>query len=466
MEFVNRREELDALDRLYRAGGFQFVPLYGRRRVGKTRLVQEFIKDKPALYFLADSVSESEQLRNLGRLAGEHFQDAILVDSGFRDWYQFFRYLKEKAGKRRVIVIDEFPYLVNSNRAISSIFQKGIDEYLKNTGVFLILMGSSVGMMEKEVLFYKAPLYGRRTSSLEIREMPFDALHGFFPGADFDTLLNIYSVFGTIPAYLEKVSPRRDMAKSIGALLLDRSSFFYNEVEFILREELREPRNYFVILKALAEGNRKLSEIINQTGFDKGLVSRYLDILRGLRFVEKETPVTDQAPEKSKQGLYRLHDKFFAFWFKYIFPNRGRIEIGNAEYVLKAIRGTFDLHVAGSYEDACRDICKRLMADGALQFTALGKWWSRNEELDLVALDEESGTIYFGECTWSAKKVGEDVYRDLPRKAALVDWRHKKRAEKFMLFSKSGFTDGMIATAGKEGVLLLHKDKVVQRKGF
>ncbi|MEJ5228158.1 ATP-binding protein, partial [Thermodesulfovibrio sp.] len=164
LKFINRKNELESLNRLYSKEGFQFVPIYGRRRVGKTRLIQEFIKDKPAIYYLADAVSEREQLKNLGKEVGIFFRDQILTEAGFKDWYQFFRYLKEKSKDRLILVIDEFPYLVNSNPAISSIFQKGIDQYLKDTQIFLILMGSSIGMMEKEVLHYKAPLYGRRTA--------------------------------------------------------------------------------------------------------------------------------------------------------------------------------------------------------------------------------------------------------------------------------------------------------------
>jgi uncharacterized protein len=189
VEFINRKAELSILERDYKAKAFQFIPVYGRRRIGKTRLIQEFIHGKEAIYFLADSVSESEQLKSLGRTIGEYFGDTILRDAGFKDWYQLFSYLKEKRRKRLVFVIDEFPYLVNSNPAISSIFQKGIDEYLKETVLFLILMGSSIGMMEKEVLYYKAPLYGRRTGSLEVREMDFHALREFFPSKEFDDLV-------------------------------------------------------------------------------------------------------------------------------------------------------------------------------------------------------------------------------------------------------------------------------------
>lgn len=461
MKFVNRQDELSFLKRARRGGGFQFIPIYGRRRIGKTRLVQEFIKDKKAIYFLADSVSESEQLRNLGRIVGEYFKDSILMDAGFRDWYQFFSYIKEKR-ERLIVVIDEFPYLVGSNPAISSIFQKGIDEYLKKTNLFLILMGSSIGMMEKEVLFHKAPLYGRRTASMEVKEMPFNALKDFFSGRTFDELVKIYAVFGNVPAYIEKLNPKHDIFANIAKLILDKGTFLYNEIEYILREELREPRNYFVILRAIAQGKRKLSEIINETGFEKSLVSRYLDILRGLRFVEKDIPVTEKIPEKSKQGLYRLHDKFFGFWFKYVFPNRSRLEIGRADYILKIIKDSFEHHVSMVYEDVCLDLCKNLMAKGLMQYTIIGKWWSRSEEIDIIALDEETGTAYFGECKWSNKKVGEDIYRELVRKSGLVDWHKAKRKDRFILFSKSGFTPKMIETAKKEGVLLVHKDKVVR----
>lgn len=456
MQFVNRIAELAFLNKYFEKPGFQFIPLYGRRRVGKTRLVREFIRDKRAIYFLADSVTESEQLRNLGCEVGEFFGDTILAESGFRDWQQFFRYLKEKAEHERlVMVIDEFPYLVNSNNGISSIFQKGIDILLKESNVFLILLGSSIGMMEEEVLFYKAPLYGRRTASLEVREMQFSALAEFFPDADLQRRLEIYGVFGSIPAYIERLDSGADIQSAINELILDRGSFLHNEVEFLLREELREPRNYFVILRAIAQGKRKMSEIINDTGFEKAHLARYLDILRTLRFVDKEIPVTEKYPDKSRLGLYRLHDRFFSFWFKYVFPHRSRLEIGNTDYLLGKIRETFDQHLSFVYEDVCREFCLDLLKSGKMTFSSIGRWWQKNEEIDLVALDEESGTIWLGECKWSVNPVGEDVYRDLQRKAKLVVWGKEARRERFLLFSKSGFTDGMRKLALQDEVLLV-----------
>jgi AAA+ ATPase superfamily predicted ATPase len=461
MRFVNRKTELEILERFYREDKFHFIPIYGRRRIGKTRLVQKFIKDKPAIYFLADSVAEQEQLRNLGREVGTVFED-VLAQRGFDDWHQFFDCLKRNIKKRTVLVIDEFPHLVNSNKDISSIFQKGIDEYLKDTKqLFLILMGSSVGMMENEVLFCKAPLYGRRTGSLEMKEMAFGCLKDFFPKKDMDELVSIYGVTGTIPAYLEKLDPEKDIFQNIEEQILGKGTFLYNEMEYLLREELREPRNYFVILRAIAQGKRKLSEIINDTGFEKSLLSRYLEILRSLRFIEKEVPVTEKYLEKSKLGLYRIHDRFFEFWFKYVFPNRSKLEIGKSKEVLRMIKETFDQHLSLAFEDVCKQHCLELVREGRIRFSSIGGWWQRNEEIDIVALDEENKEIYFAEAKWSKKPVGVNVLDDLKRKAALVKWNREKRKEHFILFSRSGFTDAMVKTASREGVILFKREALL-----
>jgi len=461
MKFINRNEEFEILSRFYKEDKFHFVPVYGRRRIGKTRLIQEFIKDKPAIYFLADSVAEQEQLKSLGREVGAFFDD-ILAQRGFADWQQFFEYLKKNVRDRTILVIDEFPYLVNSNKAISSIFQKGIDQYLKDTGLFLILMGSSVGMMEREVLFYKAPLYGRRTGSLKMNELSFNSMKEFFPGKGMEELVSIFGVIGAIPAYLEQLDPQKDIFGNIEELILNRGTFLSSEVEFILREELREPRNYFVILRSIAQGKRKVSEIINDTGFDKSLLSRYLEILRSLGFVEKEIPVTEKHPEKSKLGLYRIHDRFFEFWFRYVFPNRSRLEIGKSKEVLRKIKENFDQYLSFVFEDVCRQHCLELMKDGKMQFTSIGRWWRKNEEIDIVALDEESKEIYFIEVKWSKKPVGIDILDDLRRKALLVEWESGERKEHFMLFSRSGFTDTLITRAKAEGIALL----TVEGNGF
>ncbi len=172
-------------------------------------------------------------------------------------------------------------------------------------------------------------------------------------------------------------------------------------------------------------------------------------------------PVTEKYPEKSKLGLYRIHDNYFAFWFKYIYPNKSKIEIGKADYVLRIIDEFLEQHVSFAYEYVCRDLCRTLMQDKVINYTSKGRWWLKNEEIDIVALDEEEKTAYFCECKWSNKKVGEDIYNGLARKSKLVDWNNNKRNNRFILFSKNGFTSKMIEIAKKENVLLVHKDKII-----
>jgi uncharacterized protein len=460
MKFVDRKEELQRLEGLYLEEEFHFIPVYGRRRIGKTRLIAEFIKGKPAIFYMADSVAEVEQLRNLARTVGEFFDDPFLVESGFKDWYQFFEYMRRNVKRRMVLIIDEFPHLVHSNKAISSIFQKGIDQYLKETPLFLILMGSSVGMMEREVLFQKAPLYGRRTGELELGEMSFNTLKECFSAKKLDELVAIYGVMGAVPAYLEKLDPAKSIFENIEELVLTKGTFLYSEVEYLLREELREPRNYFVILRAISQGKRKLSEIINDTGFEKSFVSKYLEILRTLRLVEKEVPITEKYPEKSKSGLYRLHDRFIEFWFKFVFPNRSKLEIGRSGEVLRTIKADFDRHLSFAFEYICREYCLDLAANGNIRFSSIGRWWLRNEEIDIVALDEERAEIYLGEVKWSRKPVGIDILERLREKAQLVEWKGsplkgKIRQVHYMLFSRSGFTDALLARARDESVLLI-----------
>lgn len=285
--------------------------------------------------------------------------------------------------------------------------------------------------------------------------MSFGTLKEFFPEKSMDELIPIYGVIGTIPAYVEKLDAGKDIFHNIEDLVLSRGTFLYSEVEYILREELREPRNYFVILRAIAQGKRKLSEIINDTGFEKSLVSRYLEILRGLRLVEKEVPVTEKYPEKSKLGLYRIHDRFFEFWFRYVFPMKSRLEIGKTQDVLRTIRETFDQHISFAFEDVCKEYCLELMRSGKIRFSTIGRWWRRNNEIDIVALDDEGKEIYFAEAKWSAKPVGVDIMEKLMEKAALVEWHARNRKEHFMIFSRSGFTEAALQKAAADGTRLV-----------
>ena len=461
MKFINRERELKALERFWQENQSQLIVIYGKRRIGKTELIKQFIKEKPHIYFLSQKINEHENLKLLGESVGRIFDDEILTKNGFDDWQWFFKYVQKHIKKRTIVVIDEFPYLAGANKGISSIFQAGWDEFLKNTPIFLILCGSSISMMEEEILSYKAPLYGRRTGQIFLKPFIFQEAIKFYPKTSFEYCLQLFSIAGGNPSYLKKFNSQLSLTKNIKSKILQPEEFLYNEIEFILREELREPRNYFVILKSIALGKNRISEIVNETGLEKSILHKYLFILEDLHIIQKEVPITEKNPLKSRKGIYKFQDQFFKFWFKYILPNKGYIEEEKIDFVMRRINKDFNQIVAENYEKVAKEIIKSNETK-FFQIDKIGRWWDRNEEIDILALNEEENKILFCEVKWSNKQVGTNVYENLKRKTVKVNWKNEKRKEYFSLFSKSGFTEAMKKIAKEEKVILFHKDKTLE----
>lgn len=453
MTFIDRERELGFLGESYKDKKSQLIVIYGKRRVGKTELVKQFFKGIPHIYFLADKAPEKDQLHLISEKVGLLFEDEFLLSRGFGSWHEFFIYIKNKG--KFVVVIDEFPFLIEANKAVPSIFQKGWDEDLKDSGIFLILLGSSIGMMETEVLGYKSPLFGRRTGQLLIEPLNFWDAKKFFPRRSNEEFMYIYSVLGGTPAYLLQFEQSIDLLKNIRKKILIPESYLFSEPEFILREELREPRNYFSILRAISMGKTRASEIINETGFQKNVVGKYLSVLTDLRIIKRDVPATEKSYEKSKKGIYTIDDSFFRFWFNFVFPNKSFIQEGEIGYVIEnKIRPRLDIFTSLTFEEVCRSYVRKGGAKG-LKFNIVGRWWSKDAEIDVVAINEDENSILFGEAKWSTKKIGTDVLADLKKKALSVEWGKKnRRREYYVLFSKKGFTEEMKRVAEKEGIIL------------
>ncbi len=460
--FINRTDELKTLNEKWEEKKAHFNIVYGKRRVGKTELIKQFIKDKPAVYFLADKRTELEQLKELGMLFGDYFGDSFLKSRGFDGWPEVFKYIKEKNGKRFIFVIDEYPYLVEVNKAVSSIFQKGWDEFLKSMDIFFILSGSSIAMMESELLIHKAPLYGRRTGQFLVQPLSFEESRGFFPERNFDEFLSIYAVTGGLPAYLLEWEGGLSFKDNIVRKVFSKTEFLHNEVEFVLKEEFREPKNYLSILKAISWGKRKFGEITNETGMGKNILTKYLNTLERLQIIEKEVPVTEKYPLKSRKGLYRISDNFFSFWFQYIFPHKSDLEIGRFEEVLRKINETFNLMEAGIYEKVCRELLWKYSGK-IFNFERIGRWWEKEKEIDVTAYNSQTKEILFGEVKWSEKPIGVNIFNELKNKTMHVEWNNDSRKEYYLLCSKSGFTDDMLNLAKQEKVFLMHKDRLLIR---
>ena len=459
MVFINRNKELNILSETYNEKRSHFFIIYGKRRIGKTELIKQFILKNHGVYFLADKRTDSEQLKELSNILANHYNDSFLKSRGFGNWLEVFSYLKESKHKL-VFAVDEYPYLVEGNKSISSLFQKGWDEYLKQTNIFLILSGSSVSVMESEALIYKSPLYGRRTGQILLKPLSFKESWLFFPSKTFDEFLSIYTITGGIPAYLLEINPRLTLKACIEKNILSKTSFLHNEVEFILKEELREPRNYFAILRAISLGKTRFGEIANESGLAKNILTKYLNTLENLQLIEKEIPTTEQNQAKSRRSIYKLCDNFFRFWFQFVYPYKSASELENYKEVNRKLTESFNISESHIYEKVCQELIlgfqKKLFA-----FERVGRWWDNNNEVDIVALSNETKEIVFGEAKWSSKPVGTNILEELKAKSRFVDWNKNNRKEYFILFSKSGFTDSLIKQARKEKVFLVHQDKLI-----
>ncbi len=465
--FYDRQDELASLDRWYKGPGAQLVVVYGRRRVGKTALLRRFVADRPHIYYLADLSSEKEQLAAFSERVYQLTKDPVLVDNPFSNWSALFAYLAKLAiRKRLIVVIDEYQYLQSANKALSSIIQKAWDEQLEKSSIFLILCGSYVSFMENELLAYKSPLYGRRTGQLFIRPLAFaQALH-FFPDLSMEMKVDAYGILGGLPAYLKQFSTIRSIRSGIVNKILQPDSFLFNEPQFVLMQELREPRNYFAILKAIAQGRTRLNEIVQTSGLERGIVTKYLEILRNLRLVEREVPVQEERPEKSRKGIYRISDNFFRFWFRFVFPNLGLLEERRGEYVLQTrIWPYLGQYMGPVFEDVCREYLRWLNLRARIPFNIfrMGRFWSGETEIDLVGFDEKRETLLVVECKWTNKKVGINVFQALKAKAQGPYFNRAKHIY-YALCTKRGFTPGLLREKPPNLLLFSLEDMILAWK--
>lgn len=426
--FCGRTEELEALERRYNSGRFEFLPVYGRRRVGKTALLKEFARGKNAVYFAAAMGPLSYNLRRLadavaGRPMGLMDMDGILdlVRARSRDG-------------RFLLIIDEFPYMETRDGRISGALQRFIDEEEDDSGLFLILCGSSMSMMEHEVLGYKSPLYGRRTGSIRLRPLTFRECMPMLEGFSLEDRVRIFTMVGGIPLYLRQFDPSLSIRDNIVEKFLRVDSFFVNEPYLTLSEEFENPRTYYSVLSSIASGKSKNSEISNDAGLSPALNSRYLDDLVDLGIVRRDHPV--DRPQ-GKMTRYSIDDEFLAFHFRHL---SGRQELDTDEMVpvAESILRKLQDDIGFEFERICASHMKSEFGG------EIGRWWGgdpvtkRQEEIDIVLTKRTDDIVvgYFAECKYKNEKTGREILNDLKRKSELVKGYPEKR---YVLYSKEGF---------------------------
>lgn len=458
--FVGREEELETLEREYRRKGASMVVLYGRRRVGKTTLLSRFIEGRKALFFLATEESESANRAAFKDKAADFTENELLRQADVRSWDAIFKTIADyEYAEKKVVAIDEFQYIGKSNPAFPSIFQRIWEEQLKDANVMVVLCGSLVSMMRSQTLAYDSPLYGRRTAQICLKQLPFDRYGEFFPGRTLRDQLERYAVTGGVPKYIELFGDEGDIYDSIERHVLNRSGYLYDEPHFLLQQEVTEIGSYFSLLRAIAAGNAKLSNIARAVEVKATSLSKYLKTLIDLDVLEREVPVTEQNPARSKKGLYRIQDNYIRFWFAFVYPNMSYIESGNKQIVMDKIGANLvDGHIAYVYEDVCRRHMWQLAAKGTwgFGFSKVGRWWDSRDEVDIAALDEDGGNLVLGECKFWKKQVGAGVLARLEEKAPSVKWRNDARKVHYVLFSASGFTEELEdAAAERDDVVLI-----------
>jgi len=444
--FIGRETELAHLETFFVSGRAELFILYGRRRVGKTELLRAFCANKAHIFFIATLSSDHDQLaafsQDIYRLTHAEVPEGFSLPS----WEAAFRALGELPG-RPVVVLDEFTYLIGGNKAIPSILQKVWDERLKNSNVFMILCGSYIGMMETEVIGYKAPLYGRRTGSNLLSPLELPTIPMFFPNYSAIQQVEAWAVLGGMPYYLSAFSDQIDIFTNIRKQILDVQGLLYPEPRLLLLEELREPRNYFSILRAIAQGSTRLNEIAQKAGVgNSSITARYLDILQQMRLVYRSVPATESQPEKSKKGIYRISDFFLRFWFRYVHPYQNALDLGMADGILaQRVRPTFEQFVSYAFEESARSYVTRLARKGKLSFLPerIGSWWDQNDEIDVFAISDSERALLVGECKWSANPVGSDILQDLKRKTQSLQPMKSWENITYFLFAKSGFTQAL-----------------------
>lgn len=428
-KFINREKELKFLEKIYKKKGFEFLAISGRRRVGKSRLLKEFVKNKKHLFLLCEDRKWEHNLAKFNQTISEYFD---IPNPNFKTFLECFKFIANQKKGRFVVVIDEFSYLIKKSDIVAE-FQTIVDELLTNTNIMLILSGSAVSMMTKKVLGYKSPLYGRTTGNIFLQPLRFENLYDWFKTSHTNDLVRIYGVSDGIPKYLEFFegkNPQKEVIENV----FNPNSFLFREPKLLLEEELREPETYLQILEAVSLGYTKVVEIANYSYLEAKNVSSYLSILTDLGFIEREFSILDK---KRARGIYKIKDNFFNFWFRFVSRYFGKIEINELEEPIQNFKKNFNQYLGPIFED----ISKQFLIEKAklpFKFTKIGKWWHKDKEIDLVAINEKTKQILFIECKWKdlKEKQARKILEELKEKSKSVDWNNNNRREFFGLIAK------------------------------
>lgn len=449
--FIGRERELALLEKRYQSNRFEFVGVYGRRRVGKTTLLSEFTRGRRTGWCAA---VEDDAAVNLKMLSQAVFSlQAPDADPALAPVYPDFRTALEVAfaacaHERAVLVIDEFPYLAKADTSFASVLQAVIDANQATSKLMLILCGSSLSFMKEQLLSRNSPLYGRRTAQIELKPFDFFEARAFFPDLDPAEALALYGAVGGVPLYLRQFSESVTLADNIAGAFLDPGSILYEEPINLIKQEVSKAAPYNAVIAAMASGASQHNEIATKAGLGRSALDYYLRELVRLGLIYREEPITGRG---SRKAVWRLADNLFRFWYRFVRPRQALVERGLGANVAPRIVEALPDYLGPIFEEVCRDWLWRQLACGTLPFemTDVGRWWGNDPsvraqaEIDVVAVNDDTA-VMVGECKWQKDLTGADQLDKLDRRAHLAG---ATAVTPRWMFSRAGFTAGCVGLA-------------------
>ena len=456
-QFYCREDELRKLNKRYAGGQFECIVIYGRRRVGKTALINEFCKDKPTIFFSALNTTGKENLEALSRsIMSFERPDSESVPE-FSSYDAALNELTSLSKEKRIVfVIDEYPYLAKAKPAISAMLQHIIDHRWAESRMFLILCGSSMSFMENQVLGKESPLYGRRTGQFKIEPLDYKETAVFHPDLSAEDYSLVYGITGGVPHYINKLDIRGSVDEALLDNFFDRSSYLYEEPGNLLKQELREPAIYNAIIKAIAEGASRMNEIKMKVGEENSLISKYLKTLIDLGIVRKETPVTEKPGKKT---IYLLADNFFRFWYRFVPVNMSAIDSGRIVKIYPhAVKQYLPDYMGLIFEKMCQDYLLYYSDNLPIELNEIGQWWGadpgkrKQVQIDIVGTPVEGKEYIIGSCKYRNEKIGVDELERMRHYAVVFG---KGDHYHYYIFSKGGFTEGLLQAQERGEVRLI-----------
>lgn len=462
--FYCREEELKTMNRRYEKGRFECIVIYGRRRVGKTALINEFCKGKSTVYFSALSASSQENLEALSKAIYTCKNPDSPVAPTYRSYEDALDEITAMAKQQRLVfVIDEYPYLAKAEKSFSSRLQHIIDHQWQDSQLYLILCGSSMSFMEYQVLGYESPLYGRRTAQFKIQALTYREMTQFHPNLSLQDQALLYGVTGGIPHYINKLDVEDNLDEALLENLFSTSSYLFEEPENLLKQELREPAIYNSVISAIAGGASRLNEIATKVGLESGVCTKYLKVLLDLGILKKETPITEKPGKKT---IYAIDDNFFRFWYRFVPRNMSVISAGRMNHVYEqAVKQYYPDYMGLVFEKMCQEYLSRYAKDLPILLSTVGQWWgtdskTRKEvQIDIVGTPVEGNEYLIGSCKYRNEKIGMEELELIQKYASVF---RKDGLFHYFIFSKGGFTPALLEAGEKGEVTLLTLDDLYQ----